>query len=174
MPDPTANLLPVLLTLAAIALGIYVFWRAARIAGGLDRTADPDVPLFDSPGHPSETRFAMLEGVEDRNEDGRERQLLIGRCAVGQPLRLQRAPARWNAPERVLACLDDGTPLGWLPEAIGADVAASLQRGLRAEAVVADLRARAAVPFVRELYVKITRESNPGGAVARRGQPAIG
>ncbi len=174
MPESGAGALTVLLWSALVALGIYAFWRVARRAGGLDRTADPGVPLFDSPGRPSETLFARLEGGEERNEDGIDHQVLIARCALGQPLLLRRTLARWNAPARVLACLEDGPALGWLPEAAGEAVAASLQRGLRVEAVVADLRGRVGLPMVRELYVKITLETPSGAAGPRRGQPAVG
>ena len=170
----SAGTLTVLLWCVLIALGIYAFWRAARVAGGLDRTADPGVPLFDAPGRPSETLFARLEGAQERNEDGSERQALIPRCSLGQPLLLRPTAARWNAPARVLACLEDGPALGWLPEAAGEAVAGSLQRGLRVEAVVADLSGRMGLPLVRELTLKITLETPTGGAGARRGQPAVG
>ena len=170
----SAGALTVLLWCLLIALGIYGFWRAARRAGGLDRTADPDVPLFDAPGRPSETLFARLEGAQERNEDGSERQALIPRCSLGQPLLLRRSAARWNAPARVLACLEEGPAVGWLPEAAGEAVAASLQRGLRVEAVVADQRGRMGLPTVRELFVKITLEPPTGGGGTRRGQPAVG
>jgi len=167
-------LVPVLLWVGGIALSVYAFWRAARIATGLARRADPGVPLFESDAHPTQTVFVRLEGVAERNADGTSRQELIRRCVQGEPLRLEHQPPHWDEPERVGVFAMQGGQLGWLDSATGAAVGAGLERGLRAEATVAELTMGAGAPWGRDLVTKITYELPARAAQPWRGGPATG
>lgn len=156
-----ATLLTVVVWFAAIAFGIWVFWRVARVATGLSRSSDPGVPLFDSETLPTETFFARLEGTEGVNPDGTARQELLRHCVVGEPLRLELQAAIRDLPERVEVSAGAGSPLGWLDASSSHIVASCLHKGRRAEAAVADVTGRIGLPWGRTLTVKVTMEMVP-------------
>lgn len=171
MTSAGETLMAVLAWFAAIALGIWVFWRVARVATGLSRSADPGVPLFESEDYPTETRFVRLAGTDGLNPDGTPRQELLRHCVVGEPLWLELQPATHNGPERVLVVLDDGGPLGWLDDTAAPAVAACLHKGRHVEVAVADVSGRIGLPWGRTLTVKITLEVTPRGAGPWHGLP---
>lgn len=161
MSGAGGTLMAVLAWSVAIAIGVWLFWRVARVATGLARSADPDVPLFESEGFPTETLFVRLEGTDGLNPDGTSRQDLLRGCVVGEPLRLELQAATRDAPEQVAVYLEEGGPVGWLSESAGAGVAACLRKGRRAEAAVADVSGRIGLPWGRTLTVKVTLEISP-------------
>ena len=159
---------------ALVALGIYVFWRVARVATGLARRVDPGLPLFDSEEQPTETLFARVEGVDETNPDGTPRQELLRHCNLGDPLVLALAAAHADAGAQVHVLHARGGQLGRLDARSAAAVAASLERGLRVEATVAGLTARMGLPHSRELRAKITRALPGAAAHSWRGAPDVG
>jgi hypothetical protein len=122
--------------LAALIWSLSAGDRSASAAPGFVRSAEPR--LTSVPAAMNELHAQVL-GLSERNEDGIDRQRLVGRLSPGQDLLLVRDRRRGGQADTIKVCLPDGRQIGVLDPDVGARVAMNLDANRQIDCRVLDV-----------------------------------
>jgi HIRAN domain len=105
--------------------------------------------------------FTKIAGVSHRNQNGTERQAIITRCRVGEPLTLTHEEDNPKDPNAVRVCRADGSQLGYLNAGLAEQVVRRSAKGYRFAVFIKNLTGGTARATTRGVNLLIV-QADPG------------